>query len=422
MLDCLNYFGNKVVGRYKTVESNIKNRSNSFYDSFLDLIEDTVKTILTSEDVGYDGRTCGEILREPDAINFFRHKIQIDKDAFDKITDYIKKINEHKHHNEKYVNIDTVINYTRAYYNFVKPYLVSKNIELFDYNEQYFRSIYGITIDRSNQLDNVSQKVDEIANVTNLKLDEHSLRMDSLELRLDALSTEYTKYKNQVTPVAKCSVTNKLSDKDILHRFLTTSKKSLRWFGTTSEFRKSKNLATFSHILLLAIGLFSTILTSISCGIYSTFTLFENVWLIFGTLYLTYALKSKHVYESGTLARNNSYKYTQDKFGLWTPGKEKAVFKVFRWIAAISTVANIVFIWTNATNTSWIATIFEVLMLGTIIFSFVMNVALFSQYSIIYFEGKNISDNKPVTLVWDQMLKKFVALEDYKKKMPFMFD
>jgi hypothetical protein len=59
MLDFLNYLGNKVVGRYKTVESNIRNRSNSFYDSFLDLFEDTVKTILMNEDIGYDGRTCG---------------------------------------------------------------------------------------------------------------------------------------------------------------------------------------------------------------------------------------------------------------------------------------------------------------------------------------------------------------------------
>lgn len=55
MLDSLNYLGNKVVGRYKTVEANIKSRSNSFYDSFLDLIEDTVKAILTNEDVGYEG-------------------------------------------------------------------------------------------------------------------------------------------------------------------------------------------------------------------------------------------------------------------------------------------------------------------------------------------------------------------------------
>ena len=164
MLDFLNYFGNKVVGRYKTVESNIRNRSNSFYDSFLDLLEDTVKAILMNEDIGYDGRTCGEILREPDVNNFFKHKANIDKDLYSKVGDYIKKINEHKHHNEKYVNVDTVINYMSTYYGFITPYLIYKGIETKPFNEAYFRGIYGVTLERSKELDNVSQKVDEYKN------------------------------------------------------------------------------------------------------------------------------------------------------------------------------------------------------------------------------------------------------------------
>ena len=419
MLDFLNYFGNKVVGRYKTVESNIRNRSNSFYDSYLDLLEDTVKTILMNEDVGYEGRTCGEILREPDVSNLLKHKVNINSDVYAKVGDYVKKINEHKHHNEKYVNVDTVVNYMRIYYEFVAPYIKYKGIEPSPFNESYFRGIYGVTLERSKELDNVSQKVNDFVSSTNTKFDEHESRLASLE----AMSIEFS--KRQIEPQVPQQTIQKQksgakSQQEIMHWFFRNSRKSWRWFGNKYELDKSKKLAVFSHILLLILGFISTLVTSISVKLYTTFSLFENIWLIFGILLLVYALRAKLKYESSELARNNNYKYRQDQYGLWNPGKEKFVYKLFRWLSIISVVGNIIFIWMYSSNISWVATIFEVLFLGAMIFSFFMNVSLFSQYSIIYLEGKNTS-GIDVTLVWDPLMKKFLTEEEYKKEMPYLF-
>ena len=421
MLDFLNYFGNKVMGRYKTVESNIRNRSNSFYDSFLDLLEDTIKAILMNEDIGYEGRTCGEILREPDTNNFFRHKINIDIEIYAKVGDYIKKINEHKHHNEKYVTIETVVNYMLVYYRFVTPYLTFKGVECSPFNEDFYKGIYGITLERSKELDNVTQKVDEYVSFTNAKLDEHSLKIAELE----AWSREFNKRQmqpQQTTPVRES--TNNAQPKteqEIMHWFFKHSKKSWRWLGNPKEFAMARKLSIFSQILLIVLGFITTIVTSISAKIYTTFTLFENIWLIFGIMLLVFAIKSKIKYESGELARNNNYKYTKDQFGLWNPGKEKIVFKVFRIVGIISVVANIIYIWIKASDISWLATILEVLFLGSIVLSFFMNIALFAQYSIVYLEGKNMQGTENVTLVWDPLLKQFLTEEDYKKKIPFLF-
>lgn len=415
MLDFLNYFGNKVVGRYKTVESNVRNRSNSFYDSFLDLLEDTVKAILMNEDIGYEGRTCGEILREPDVNNYFKHKINIDGGVYSKVSDYIKKINEHKHHNEKYLNVDTVVNYMNAYYEFVVPYLLAKNIEVKQFNESYFRAIYGITLERSKQLEDVSQKFDDITSTTNAKLDEHDDRIAALE----QWTQEFN--KRQFTPIsepAKNVPTNKPSDKEVMHWFFKNSKKSWKWLGSQKEFDKCKVLTIFSHLLLLLLGFSSSIITSVSVKIYTTFTFFENIWLIFGIFLLIYALKADIKYESSKLARNNSYRYKQDQFGLWNPGKEKGLFKAFRWIGMISTICNIAYIWILASKISWLATIFEVLFLGAIIFSFIMNASLFSGYDIIYLQGKNMKGTENITLVWDPLFKKLMPEEEYKKKIP----
>ena len=50
MINDLVYFDNSIVGRYRTVERNIKSKSNSFYDSFLDLLENRYITKVQEDD------------------------------------------------------------------------------------------------------------------------------------------------------------------------------------------------------------------------------------------------------------------------------------------------------------------------------------------------------------------------------------
>ena len=422
MFDFLNYLGNKVVGRYKTVESNIRNRSNSFYDAFLDLLEDTVKAILMNEDVGYDGRTCGEVLREPDVNNFFKHKVGIDKEIYAKVGDYIKKINEHKHHNEKYVNVDTVVNYMNVFYEFVTPYMRLKGVDVSPFNKTFFEGIYGITIERSKELDNVSQKVDEFVSSTNARMDEHDIKIAQLE----ALSIEFRRRQMQPQQPVKQSAQNNainrpMTEEEAWQWFLKTSKKSWRWLGNLKEFDKSRHLSTFSQILLIVIGFLATIFTSISGKLYTTFTFFENIWLVFAVIMIVHASKAQLKYNSHDLARNNSCKYKQDQYGVWNPGKEKTVFKVFRILGIISVICNIIFIWMKVSNISLLAMILEILFLGAIIFSSIMNLNLFSGYSLIYLEGKNVPGTEYIVLVWDPVVKEFFTEEEYKKRVPFLF-
>lgn len=46
------------------METNIKSKSNSYYDSYLDLLEGTIKYILDDLNIQYDkSKTCGYIIR-----------------------------------------------------------------------------------------------------------------------------------------------------------------------------------------------------------------------------------------------------------------------------------------------------------------------------------------------------------------------
>lgn len=186
MINDLVYFDNTIVGRYRTVERNIKSKSNSFYDSYLDLLENTIKRILNMEEISYDEKfTCGTLLRDESIIAFFKKEIGVDDYTYEKCKDYIAKVNKHKHFNEHMISIDTVVTYLKVYYNLVSDYLRFKDKEPAPFNADYYSSIYGLTERENKELKN---------EVTRLKDDLESL---SLENRL---STEDNKiYKALVT-------------------------------------------------------------------------------------------------------------------------------------------------------------------------------------------------------------------------------
>lgn len=212
------------------------------------------------------------------------------------------------------------------------------------------------------------------------------------------------------------------SDTEILQTFLKRSKKSWRWFGTRAEFNKWKTLAVVSLATLLLIGLITSIVSTVCFQMYSTFTFFENVWMICGIIYLFYATKAQLTYEVNTLASSSPFKYERDNFGMMFPRKEKLVLRIFKWLAIISAVCNIICIWTDiGKGNQAVATIMEILFLGAIIFAYFMNINLYAQYSIIWLEGHNLTTKERVVLVLPPGAKQLIPEEEFKKKMPFFF-
>lgn len=215
----------------------------------------------------------------------------------------------------------------------------------------------------------------------------------------------------------------KQSDEEIVKQFLKKSKKSWRWFGNKAEFNKQKILAIASLLILLIVGLATSIISTICFKIYSTFTLFENIWMIFAIVYLVFAFKSQLTYEVNALVANSPIKYETDQVGMKFPKKEKLVFRLFKWLAIISVVCNVVCIWIGMGKSNQIlATIMEVLFLGTIIFSLIMNSDLFRGYLMVRVEGYNLNTKEKIVLVLPPGAKEFIEEEEYRKKIPFLFE
>ena len=277
------------------------------------------------------------------------------------------------------------------------------------------RNLFGM-------LDDISANQAELLNeITGVKT-----QVSDSDDRITELKKEIQNLKRQ-SAQPKTVVPNatqpKPTQNDILQTFLKQSKKSWRWFGTKSEFSKWKTLAIISLLMLLIVGLATSIVSTICFKMYSTFTFFENVWMVFGIIYLVYACKAQLIYEVNALASNSSYKYETDKLGMKFPRKEKIIFRIFKWLAIISVPCNIICIWAGlGKNTQILATVMEIAFLGAIIFAFFMNLNLYAQYSIIWVEGHNLTTKEKVVLVLPTGAKQLMPEEEFKKKMPFFYE
>ena len=142
----MNLFNESLTTRFNTLERNIKSKSNSFYDSYLDLLEATIKYFLDENGIPYDdSRTCGFIVRDENIKAFLCGVLKFDNFTYNKLPDYIKKCNDHKHKKEKNVGIEGIINYLSLYYKMVNYYLAYiKGIKI-DFDADYYASIFGET-------------------------------------------------------------------------------------------------------------------------------------------------------------------------------------------------------------------------------------------------------------------------------------
>ena len=173
-------------------------------------------------------------------------------------------------------------------------------------------------------------------------------------------------------------------------------------------------------IALIIVGVLSTIFTSIAFKMYSTFSWFENIWLIFACVLFSYSVNAKKRMSDTDLKDHSNTVFIQDADGTWRDtNKEKKRFRWFRRISYIAVVCNIIAIWDQSQGAIAItATLFELAFAGITIGIFFAHINLFCMYgSFILFTGRNASNTKTVTLVFDVMAKKLAPYEEYKEEM-----
>lgn len=206
-----------------------------------------------------------------------------------------------------------------------------------------------------------------------------------------------------------------------LKRFISRAKKEYMWLGSREDFEKEKRTTFLFVWVLIGVGLLATIFTSIAFKLYSTFTLFENIWLIMMLCTVKYIHKSQYYHECFEFSENSFFHFELDADGVLRCGHLKKRYKWFSVITCICAVCNIIVVWMEANiMLALLATIFE-LALGVLsIYVFYFKALdYFSGYCQLRFTGRNDSNTQTIFIIYDPILNKLYTEEEYKKQFPF---
>ena len=144
MFEYLQQIDNRIYDRYLTLEKNIKAASNSFYDSFLDLQENFLKYVTDENGISISPHeSCGALLKRAEVRELFLNKYGLDSYTYEKMGDYAKKANEHKHRKEKAIEADTIVSYMHIFYDVSVCFALFKGISGTQFDGKYFKSLFG---------------------------------------------------------------------------------------------------------------------------------------------------------------------------------------------------------------------------------------------------------------------------------------
>lgn len=213
-------FNDSLTSRFNTLERNIKSKSNSFYDSYLDLLEATIKYILDENNIEYDdSRTCGHLVKVDSIKSFLIDDLKLDDYTYNKLPDYIKKCNDHKHKKEKTLGVESIINYLRVYYNLINYYIsFIKGINI-EFDANYFSSIYGETERLNNEykievkkLKEELQELYDTNKLSEIDINQYKSLLSMKEIELYNLEDQNQKLQYQIS-VLKDIKLNSLEEK-----------------------------------------------------------------------------------------------------------------------------------------------------------------------------------------------------------------
>lgn len=442
--------------RYITIEKNIKSKSNSFYDSYLDLLEATFKIIFDSYGVPYDSsKTCGFFIKDLVVKNFLINDFNITEEQFNKINDHIKKCNDHKHKKEKWVSLDAVINFLRSYFELISAYYQKLDISTkVIFEEGYFVEIFGLVEKQNNsykeEITILKKEIEEL--IVSKKISENDLKvyfelqsiseiekyelenqnqtlqkqiMTLQEIKLRALENKLDKIisaledKVITNETLSKSANRNPNDRNIMN-FIRNSHKRFIWHGNKYDSESYKSSFTYICLASLFCGILGTILISFSYGFYTTFSLFENILLI------SIIIRTIKVKNTGKLMNQNdvseksiySYRVIPNFMIYQSTGKMKTKHKVILTLAIISFILNCIYISLAPTNVMLyiFGIIFNSIFIVLSIYFYYKSCKYYQLYHLIIMNGKISIESQEFSIVYDCLINVFYSYEEFDKK------
>ena len=464
MFEILKEWDVRLHERYMTVERNIKAKSNSFYDAYLDLQEQFLLYVLGREGVTFEGRkTCGEILRQDATRAVFCEKMGLLLEVYNKMGDYVLKINAHKHKGEKHVQLETVLSYMRLFHTVLARVATSWGKEILPFDEEYFCNKFA-AFEKENrllweQLNALKAELESYASESMAESERQAYESltDSTQVAGLGIEEQNQELLRQIACLKdiKLGILGRLSSLEEGHReilqaiqemaekkdtlasfrgkqphvertappsmtiaqYAACAKQSYLWFGTPDMFQRAKRICLILIACLVGVMLLATVVTTSGFGIYSTYTLFENIYLIFVLCMLGHVLRANRIHDVGTYATKSMYRFSKNREGVWIVGKKKKKYVVFLVLSCVCAFLNIICLWTDIYTADagrfWIV-LFELAVFGLSIATMVVVDNFFLNYTMIRLDVRTTMEGIPRSLFYDPLSGSIRTAEEIK--------
>ena len=247
-------------------------------------------------------------------------------------------------------------------------------------------------------------------------------RLDSQDEKIDQILDLLNASKEQSaqSPTLQTQIAP-INQKLAIQKFFSLSKKEYHYFGDQETFSKDKfkTLAILFGFLIL--GIVTSVLSSFGCGIYTTFTFIENLWLILEICLIVHVIHSKRFYQDIEYSLHSYERFEPNSDGLYHPAGTKRSYRIIKILSLIAAGCNVVFLCMKARGaiTVW-AIIFEVLFFASVFLTMYFAEDYFCLYSLVYFTGRNEANTQTVTIVYEMAAHKLYPKEDFEKRYPFL--
>lgn len=266
--------------------------------------------------------------------------------------------------------------------------------------------------------DNIFEKVDKQSEMLDSIVANQKQQSELLHQILGQMQSPKAAPQSGATPMN--AQIQRENEKLTLQRFIRAATKTYHYLGDVGEYQKEKSKALVLLVLTITVGIIANILTGVSAGLFSTFSLIEDLWFFLVFRMICYVVHSKRFYDHIDYSAHSFETFAMNADGLYCPQKTKLSYRIIKILALISTPCNIIFLCTHYQGAITIfAIIFEVLAFAAVFFSLYVAEGFFCQYSLVFFTGKKENGNETVTLVFDKTFRQLYLKEEYEKKFPF---
>ncbi len=195
-------------------------------------------------------------------------------------------------------------------------------------------------------------------------------------------------------------------------RFFAAAGRDYLFCASRKEFLVRKYLALGAFLLFILFGVLSTVAVAKAWGFYSTYSLFENAWLLFSLGMAVNALRAKQSLSAELYERRSPY-HLRIENGIPRKRKKKAYLRVFFVLFVIAALANALCCTDTETGFHLSAVLLEGLTIVFGILSQLLYAGLVCGYEAIRFEGPNRTGDGTAVYIYDGLTERMYKPTDW---------